>query len=372
MRRAASTAGASPLRRPDALLARRGGGVELLRLPAAVYGVLVGLRGRLYDRGWLPATRLNVPVVSVGNLTAGGTGKTPMCHWLAGELARRGRRPGLLSRGYRGSARADQPGNDESLLAAALLPDVPRVENPDRVAGAEALLERGVDVIVLDDGFQHRRLARDVDLVLVDATRPWGLPPPPGGGSSVRAFLPRGLLREPPSALSRADALVLTRADQCAPELLAAFEEELQEIAPGKPLVHAVHRPWRLRSLTGEARALGELQGRSVDLVSGIGNPDAFERTVRLLGADVRAHRRLADHHAYDGSELEGLGGAGRWIVTTAKDAVKCAAGPAELFVLDVRLEVVRGAGQLAALLDALPASARGRERANLHGGLHG
>ncbi len=345
--------------------------MELLRLPAAVYGAVVGLRGRLYDRGWLPATRLEVPVVSVGNLTAGGTGKTPLAHWLAVELSRRGRHPGLLSRGYRRSARGGGGENDESRLSAALLPGVPCVEAPDRIAGGRELVARGADVIVLDDGFQHRRLARDLDLVLVDATRPWGLPAPPGGGPSVRAFLPRGLLREPLSGLARADAVVLTRADQSSPEGLAFLEQELQEAAPGKPLVHAVHRPWRLRSLAGEEPPLAELRGRQVDLLSGIGNPDAFEETVRGLGADVRAHRRLADHHDYGGSELEGLGGAGRWILTTAKDAVKWS-GQAELLVLDVRLELVRGAGPLEALLDALPRSPRARERASFHEGLHG
>jgi tetraacyldisaccharide 4'-kinase len=358
--------------RIDERLARRGGAVELLRVPAAVFGAAARARGWLYDRRWLPSARLEAPVVSVGNLTAGGTGKTPMVAWVARELVARGRRPGLLSRGY--GARAGE-GNDEAALLAELLPDVPHVQGADRVRGAHALLERGVDVVVLDDGFQHRRLARDVDLVLVDATRPFGLPRD-GERGAVEALLPRGLLREPVSALARAHALVVTRADGVRTADLVELRSRLERAAPGVGLAFAVHRAKRVRSLDGEVRALEELRGRAVDLASGIGNPGAFEASVRELGANVGEHRRFADHHAYAAQDLDGLGDGERWLVTTAKDAVKlrriAELARRSILALEVELEIVEGASLLEALLDSLPRSRAERERATLHEGLHG
>ena len=363
--------------RPESLLARRGGSVELLRLPAFVFGKLVGLRGKLYDRGLLRATRLEAPVVCVGNLSVGGTGKTPMVLYLLKELERRGRAPGVLSRGYGASEKGGA--NDEALLFDVLAPGVPHVQDPDRVAGGRQLLRRGVDVVVMDDGFQHRRLARDLDLVLVDATRPWGLPAI-DSKVAVRAVLPRGLLREPPAALGRADAIVLTRADQVDQGARERLEEELLEFAPGRPILWAVHRPAGLRSLSGREEALVDLEGREVALVSGIGNPDAFEETVCSLGARVQQHLRFADHHAFAAEDLATLAAAGTdqgWIVTTAKDAVKLVdVLPIELTervrVLSIEMAVTRGAAVLHALLDALPRSLSELRRRNLHEGLHG
>src|SRR5262245_865699 len=220
--------------RIDMSLARRGGARELLHLPAALYAGLARLRSSGYERGWLGCERVDAPVISVGNLSEGGTGKTPCVAFLAHELQRRCWRVGVLSRGY--GARRGTRENDEAAWLRRALPDVELEQDPDRCAGARALLARGVDAILLDDGFQHRRLARDADLVLLDATRPWGLPPPPGGGPPVRACLPRGFLREPAQALARADALCITRADQVAPQELDALRAELLRFAPGKPI----------------------------------------------------------------------------------------------------------------------------------------
>ncbi len=357
-------------------LAERGGAVELLRLPAALFGALGAARSGLYARGILRAAALEVPVVSVGNLTTGGTGKTPFVAFLCRALRARGRRPAVLSRGY--GARRGAP-NDEALLLARELPDVALHADPDRVRGGERLAAAsGCDVVVLDDGFQHRRLARALDLVLVDALRPWGLPPPTSGARAVRALLPRGLLREPPAALARADLVVLTRTDQVAPDALAALEAELERQAPGRPLAHAVHRPRALRPAVPGAAAgdPARLAGRTVDLLSAVGNADAFERTVRALGARVAVHRALPDHHDHAPADLAGLGAEGRWIVTTQKDAVKLErlglAPERAPLALEVELALVRGAPVLDALLDALPRGPRERERATLHEGLHG
>ena len=362
----------SPARgRVEARLARRGGWVELLRLPAALFGAAARLRGALYDRGLLPVLSLETPVVSVGNLTVGGTGKTPMVVWVVRALQDRGRRPGILSRGYRRGARG---ANDEARMLARLLPDVPHVQDPDRVAGGQALEATGVDVIVLDDGFQHRRLHRDLDLVLVDASRPWGLPAPsPGEGEALRALLPRGLLRETPRALGRADALVLTRADARDPRELAALRGELERLAPDLPLALARHAPSGLSRVAGgrwEPCSLEDLAGLEVDLVSGVGNPEAFEATARGLGAVAASHRAYPDHHDYRPADLAGL--EQRPVLTTAKDGAKLEGAGLELYVLDVELEIVEGGEVLGTRLDGLPQGARARERQALHEGLHG
>lgn len=356
-----------PTRPPTAAerLAHRGGAIELLRLPAALFSAIALLRRAAYDTGIAPATKLDVPVVSIGNLTAGGTGKTPACVWLARELARRGYRPGLLSRGY-GAAAGES--NDEALLLARSLPGVPHVQDARRTRGGARLVELGVDAIVLDDGFQHRALARDLDFVLVDATRPWGLPSV-GDAAPVCALLPRGLLREPRTSLARADAIVVTRSDQVEPAALEALERQLERFAPGRPIARAVHAPRALVDEAGREHDVRALAGLEIDVVSALGNPTAFESTLRGLGAVVRDHRVFADHHRYERADVAGLG-ALRPLVTSAKDAVKLALlGVPHRFV-DVEFQFTSGAAPILALLDGLPrvgARALAHPPANTH-----
>ncbi len=356
--------------RPEDRLARRGGVVEFLRPASWLFGGAVRLRNFAYDRGLLPTAHLDVPVVCVGNLTAGGTGKTPFVIWVCKRLAERGLRAGVLSRGY-GAAQGER--NDEAALLASALPGTPHVQDPDRARGGERLVaEQRVDAVVLDDGFQHRRLRRDLDLVLVDATRPWGLARPADGVAPVRALLPRGLLREPAAGLSRADAIVVTRADQVAPADLEALLQELTELAPGCGIATAAHRPRRLIDAAGNDVGLESLYGREVDLVSGIGNPEAFEATVRRLGARVVTHRRFRDHHAYTARDLADLGAGGRWIVATTKDAPKLPTIDEPVVLLDVSMAILSGEPVLAALFESLPVGRTTRERRALHEGLHG
>lgn len=359
----------------DERLARRGGALELLRAPAWLFGRIGRLRAGLYDAGWLRSAHVDVPVISVGNLTVGGTGKTPLVAYLARELARRGKRVGLLSRGYKNHG---EHANDEARVLAALLPGVPHVQDPDRVRGAHDLQNRGVDVIVLDDGFQHRRLARDLDIVLIDATRPWGLPASSPESPPLRALLPRGLLREPPAALARADLIVLTHVEALEAPALAVLQAELEFEAPGKPIVLASHEPVGLRVHDSNLASDGErvieglayLRDREIDLVSGIGNPGAFEAMVRALGANVCSHRRFPDHHDYTLADVRDFGQ--RPLVTTAKDAVKLAPLGISCVVVDIDLQLGDGAAVLAAQLDALPESKHQRQRRSLHEGLHG
>jgi tetraacyldisaccharide 4'-kinase len=366
--------------RIEARLDRGGAGVAWLRLPALAFGAVAGLRGLLYGWGLLPARRVSAPVVCVGNLSAGGTGKTPFVLWICEQLQALGLRPAIVSRGYgaaaleraEGDAPAGGPRGDEARLFARALPDVPHVTDADRVRGARAAVAAGADAIVLDDGFQHRRLARDLDLVLVDATRPWGLAWPEDVERAPRALLPRGLLRESPAALGRAHAVVLTRCDQVAPERVERLRAEVQELAPGTPVALARHAPRRLLDGGGGSHPLERLAGREVDAVSGIGRPEAFERTLVDLGARVREHRSFPDHHAYRASDLAGLGSGGVPVLTTTKDLVKLEALLPQVLAVDVAFELLEGAPPLAALLESLPVAPAKREREHLHEGLHG
>jgi len=259
-----------------------------------------------------------LPTLSVGNLTAGGTGKTPLVIHLARALAARGERPGVLARGY--GAPRDGELNDELRLVAAEVPEAVLAPGRDRVARAAEARDRGATFLLLDDGFQHRRLARHADVVLLDATEPWG----PGA-----ALLPRGLLREPPGALRRADAVVLSRAEQAAPEALARLEAAVRALGFAGPVVRLLVAPRALRPLPeGPAGPPAALAGRAVWAACGIGNPAAFRRTLADLGADVRGLSALDDHHAWTGADVERVTGAARaagagLVVVTTKDGVK-------------------------------------------------
>ncbi|GHS96402.1 tetraacyldisaccharide 4'-kinase [Planctomycetales bacterium] len=299
---------------------RRGGcGAKILRAAVAPAGYLYGLvgwgRSYLYQHNWYARYRAAAPVVSVGNLTAGGTGKTPFAVWLLQKLIAGGRTPALLLRGYG----ADAPEQaDEALLYRRLIPALKIYAQKDRVASAAAAVADGADILVLDDGFQHQRLLRDVDIVLLDATCPWG------GGLP----LPAGLLREFPAALARADLVVLTRADQVAPAQLDALQTRLRERLPQTPVLTAEHRPTRLTTLAEKSLPLAVLRGQKVIAVSGIGRPDRFAATLKTLGADLAATVELSDHHQYRAADfIARLTPFSReWLpVVTEKDAVKLA-----------------------------------------------
>jgi tetraacyldisaccharide 4'-kinase len=326
-------------------------GLSAASLP---YGLAVRLRNFAYDRGWLRTHRVGVPVISVGNLTAGGTGKTPCVEYVARHYRARGLRVAIVSRGYgSGGGR-----NDEALVLEENLPDVPHLQGADRVRWAWAAVEElDSEVLVLDDGFQHRRLARDLDLVLLDATDPWG----------EGRLLPRGLLREPDSGLRRAGIIVLTRCDQAGD--LDCLHEQVRRIAPGVPVVETRHQPLDLIDSDAIALPLGSLRERPVAAFCGIGNPEAFRRTLLDLGADLRAFRVFADHHPYCRDDIEDLHRwaeglpAGGMVVATQKDLVKVRLlrlGDRPLAALRVRLTVEAGRDVLHHRLDVVLPAARG------------
>lgn len=295
-----------------------GAGVAILRALAAAaalpYGLAVRARNAAFDRGWLRALRAGAPVVSVGNLTTGGTGKTPVVALLAAAARAAGRRPAILMRGYRRGG-GDGAASDEVLLYARLAPGVPVVADPDRVRGAAAAVAAGADLLLLDDGFQHRRLARDVDVVLVDARDPFG-------GARL---LPRGHLREPLSGFARAHVLVATRADRIAPYQRAAVAYALSGIAPQARVLLEEHRPVALVAADGALLPLAALSGQRVVALSGIGDPRSLAETLAGLGAEVAAALDFGDHHEFDAADRAAVAAArarhpGARLVTTEKD----------------------------------------------------
>ncbi len=351
--------------------------MELLRLPAALYAGATRLRGWAYDRRLFPILRVDVPVVSVGNLSVGGTGKTPMVAHLVEYFQARGIRVGVLSRGY--GAKHGVPGdpqaaklNDEGRMLQERFPDLLQVQDSDRVRGAVRLMDDGVQVIVLDDGFQHRRLHRDLDLVLVDASRPFGLPAIGPAQQPVQAHLPRGFLREGLKGLRRASLLVLTRTDHLSQAELQGLIDQLRGHAPGIAIACTQHAVAGLWQDPGQVQAKEHLRGLEVELISGIGNPRALEHSAESVGMRIRAHRIFPDHHDYKALDLQGLGDCP--VVTTAKDQPKLRAvwpsGLERPWVLDVKLAWQAedgGESKLADMLAALPSVAAKESPADLH-----
>ncbi|HET6572622.1 MAG TPA: tetraacyldisaccharide 4'-kinase [Fimbriiglobus sp.] len=282
------------------------------RLP---YGAGAWARNRLFDLGLRKPARVPVPVVSVGNLTLGGTGKTPCVESVAGFYRGLGLAVAVLSRGYG----ADAGRNDEAMVLEENLPDVPHLQGADRVGLARTAVEElESEVLVLDDGFQHRRLARDLDIVLIDATRPL----------RCEYLFPRGLLREPVGGLKRAGLVVLTRTDQAGPDSVVDQRRWLRDRFPALAVVTAVHAPVALVGAEA-SRNVTELNGKPVGAFCGIGNPEAFRRTLAALGAEVVAFRSFPDHHPFTRADVDALKTwaaglpADAVITTTQKDFVK-------------------------------------------------
>ena len=280
------------------------------------YQLGVSLRNRHYDRSPDAVRRASVPVISVGNITVGGTGKTPMVVQVVRCLRDLGRRPVILTRGYR--QQAGQQADEVLVFANELGDEVPVVVDGDRCRGARfAVREHAGDVLVMDDGMQHRRLHRDLNLVLIDALDPWG------GG----ALLPAGRLREPLSSLSRADAFIVTRANQVAPEELRAVRDEL--IARfDRSVWLADIEVCGLESTAGDPPAVSDLAYDTVLPVSGLGNPNTFEQLVGQLAGHTLAPLRYADHHPYGTSDVGDILARARdlgaqRVLTTTKDWVK-------------------------------------------------
>jgi tetraacyldisaccharide 4'-kinase len=302
----------------------------LLRLASAFYSAAVGLRNFCYASGllktyWItPAGQPtshkpdnSMPVISIGNLTVGGTGKTPLVIWLANMLCRRNIKVAILTRGYKTKGRL----SDEPAILAKNCPDATVIVNPDRLrAAAKAVGKHNTQVLVLDDGFQHRRLARDLDIVTIDATLPFG----------YDKLLPAGLLREPVTSLKRAHAAVITRADLLPEYRITKLENALRQINPNMIIARAIHAPLCARALGNRHISLEHLKPMKIFAFCGIGNPDAFYAAIRKLGLNLVGSATFSDHHSYTSGDLARIFEQARelhadLVLTTEKDWTKTA-----------------------------------------------
>ncbi len=306
------------------------------KIMASPYAGFMRLRRWAYRKGFRKSYAVDVPVICVGNITVGGTGKTPMVVWVVERLKEAGRKPAILTRGYKAVAgRSDEA----ELLKQST--GVPVIVNPDRASGAREAVAGTADVLVMDDGFQHMRIRRDLDIVLIDATRPFG------GG----ACLPIGRLREPLSALRDADVIVITRSDAAAAEKLENLHERLGRLAPQASIHTAVHKPIKVIDENDNELPLDALSGRKVCAFCGLGNPEGFFATLSEIGARIAGRVVFGDHIAYSLSEMEQItvaAGASEVdiLVTTAKDRVKIdnpVSLPLPLWTLEVQMQITEG-----------------------------
>jgi len=314
----------------------------LLEVFSLFYRVGVVLRNDFYDRELFRSVRLPCRVISVGNVTAGGTGKTPIVILLARLLKDSGYRPAVLSRGYGGKGKAPVnivsdgasilmsplEGGDEPVLIARSVPGIPVLTGSNRcLTGRNAIERMGADVLILDDGFQHRRLFRDINIVLLDSDRPWG----------NGFLLPRGPLREPPTrALRRADIVIRTggmhnRTSGEAAGTQVETGDSGAVLLRSSPIFRGIHQPCALISLDGGRKMdLQYLAGERICAFAGIGVPEQFRKTLESLGAEIVEFLAYPDHHRYDSSDLAFIERTAKearaeMIVTTEKDEIKLA-----------------------------------------------
>jgi tetraacyldisaccharide 4'-kinase len=297
--------------------------MKSLLLPplSALYGAVTRTRLSLYQRGTFHTTKLDRPVISVGNITAGGTGKTPLVEWISKTIAAQGKNVCILTRGYGrehpqrqvvvsdGQAILATPaeaGDEPYLLATKLLASAAVISNIDRIsAGRYAIENLGTDCFVLDDGFQHLRLARNLNIVTIDATNPWG----------GEQLLPHGRLREPITGLSRADCVVLTRCDQAGN--IDELTNQIRDLIRGRPIFPSTMKAAYAQIVTGPIGAF-----------CAVGNPQSFFAQARSSGYELVLEKAFRDHHSYSQQDVNNLIRAAREagaqsLITTAKDAVK-------------------------------------------------
>jgi tetraacyldisaccharide 4'-kinase len=299
-----------------------------LYLLSLLYGGAVRARALFYSLGLLKTKTLRCPVISVGNITVGGTGKTPLVMALAKGLMARGIAVAILSRGYKRTKTSEsvvsdgkaillssEESGDEPFLMAKACPNTPVLVGKNRFANGRIALQRfGVKGLILDDGYQHLSLNRDINILLIDSHIGFG----------DRHLLPRGILREPLSQLRRADLFLLTKAED--PETCQLLEKEISKIHPGAQVFHSYYKPVSLVGPQEEQEELHSLEGKNILALSGIAHPNDFSSMLRKCGMKIVGEAIFPDHHLYTNKDLSyieekiiGVDG----IVTTEKDMVK-------------------------------------------------
>ncbi|MHC5209497.1 MAG: tetraacyldisaccharide 4'-kinase [Planctomycetota bacterium] len=290
------------------------------------------IRNALYDSGLLPVEHVGAPVISVGNLTVGGTGKTPLIIELARRARARGRRVAVVARGY--GAVADEHGRtDEVAMLAERCPDVEIVVGPSKLRGAREAAQAGADLILVDDGMQHRRLFRDCEIVVVDARAPFG----------TGMVVPGGSLREPAAGISRADVIVLTHGESISEPEREAVELSVRAYKRTVAVVWAHHEATALRPVSGgPSQPPDALAGLDVELFCGVASPEGFRETVERLGAHVTGLHAFPDHHAFRPEDLAAIRSRARasQLVCTEKDAAKVARIPGNEDVLALLIDL--------------------------------
>ena len=307
----------------------------LLTIVATGYSLVVRLRNLLYSKGLLKVHNVDAAVLCVGNITVGGTGKTPLVVWLCKQIAQQ-YKYAILTRGYK----VNQNRIDEPAMLTETCPEAVVIVNPDRVAGAsEAIDKHAAEVLIMDDGFQHRRLARDLDIVAIDATQPFG----------YGKLLPAGLLREPVSSLQRAGAIVITRCDQVTEAELYELEQILRTTNPDMVIAKSIHAAVSVKymepsvipakagiqkgsnkmdSSLSRNDSIEQLKDKKIFAFCGIGNPDALLNTLKDLGAELAGSKVYDDHYHYTDACLTEIAERAKkleadLILTTQKDWTK-------------------------------------------------
>ncbi len=340
------------------LMTDRQGGVlaallkGILGILSCVYGLVVTIRNLLYALGILRPLDLGRCVISVGNITWGGVGKTPFVIFLVEHLCARGKKPAILTRGY---MKKNLGVSDEAVMMRQYVPDVPVGVGPNRWQTSQKILAtHRIDAFILDDGFQHRKIRRDLDIVLIDSTNPFG----------NGALIPRGILRESLSALKRAHIIILTKSD-VNPSFVQNLEDKVRQINTACVIGQAVHAPQALGELfSGRQEPLANLRGKKVVSFCSIGDPQSFQVSLQKIGAVVEKNFVFYDHYLYCANDIQTLVAQAKDLgvedfVTTAKDAVKILQfkellGTRRCWVLKIEVDLTQGKEKVFERIDHL------------------
>lgn len=341
-----------------------------LEMMSEIYAKIIRCRNFLYAKGWLKTKSVNAKVFSIGNITTGGTGKTPLVIWIYEFLQQKGFNCAILTRGYKANKISDfksqisnlktqnlklktQNYNDEPMILAKSCPNAKVIINANRAAGAKEAVDKfGAKALIMDDGFQHRRLERDMDIIAIDATMPFGF----------GRLLPAGLLREPVSSLHRADAAVITRCDQAAGTQLDDIEDKLRMANVNMVIARSIHKAVCVKMLDKKEASLDELKGKSVFAFCGIGNPEAFIQTIQDTGAHLAGSKIYDDHYNYTEKDISAIyrqaeNLQAEMILSTQKDWTKTAllaAGKEKMpfGYLAIKLQFINGEQELKELIE--------------------